>query len=116
MTNDNNLHGQGPSEPVAGGEASVDEVDIEEHALAGRGAPPPAKRYVIRIDRQKYTVTVPEMSGKDILALAGHTPTSHKLYEKLRGKKPELVPPEKVVSFREPGIERFQTIPIDPGE
>ena len=33
-----------------------------------------------------------------------------------RGGRPEPVAPDQPVSFRKPGVERFQTIPIDPGE
>lgn len=102
--------------PSPDNEPEVDEIDIEEHTKAGHAHVPLAKHYRISIDRTKYTVDVPEMTGKQILRLAGHTPESHKLFEKVRGGRPEPIAPDKVVSFRKPGIERFQTIPIDPGE
>ncbi|MBK6940903.1 MAG: multiubiquitin domain-containing protein [Planctomycetes bacterium] len=106
------------SVPNPSDEPEVDEIDLEAHARAGHPHVPraKAKRYIITIDRARYTVGVPEMTGKEILRLAGHTPESHKLFEKVRGGRPEPVAPDQVVNLRKPGVERFQTIPIDPGE
>lgn len=103
-----------PSTP--GSAHEIDEIDLEDHTKSGHLHVPLAKRYRITIDRTKYTVSVSEMSGTEILKLAGYTPQSHKLFQKLRGCRPEPVAPDEIVSFLKPGIERFQTIPIDPGE
>src|SRR5258708_21382861 len=90
-----------------------DVVDLEEYAAAGK-KPPTAKTYRIRIDKEKYVVHVPEMTGAEILALAGKTPDRFKLYQQIRGAgQPQPVKPEQVVDFTEPGIERFKTLPVD---
>lgn len=88
-------------------------VDLEEYAKAGK-APPRAKAYRIRIDKQQYVVHVPQLKGSEILALAGKTPDRFKLYQQVRGGgQPQPVKPEQVVDFTEPGIERFKTLPVD---
>ena len=108
-----------PSEPPPGDprpEDQLDLVDLEDHAREHDACAPRARRYRIRIDREKYIVEVPTMTGREILALAGHTPKSHKIYQKRRGCPPDPVGPDEVVDFRARGVERFQTIPIDPRE
>jgi len=96
-------------------EVEVDEVEIEE--LARRGERPPrAKRYVIRVDKEKYTVHSPTITGAQILALAGKTPDKFKLYQHKRGQQPALIGPTDVVDLREPGLERFTTMPKDTTE
>lgn len=74
---------------------------------------PPAGIYIIRIDRERKRVPEPDLPGIKILALVGKTPDTHKLFEKFCGGKTEFIPPDAVVSFVKPGIERFQTIPKD---
>jgi hypothetical protein len=49
-------------------------VDLEEYGRAGRPVPVDARRFRIRIDRVQYVVDVPEMTGRQILELAGKTP------------------------------------------
>jgi len=52
----------------------IEIIDIEEHSKTHGGKPPKARRYKIRVDREKFTVEVPGMKGRDILTLAGKTP------------------------------------------
>lgn len=100
---------------IEDGEVEVDEVEIE--AFAKRGEQPPrAKRYVIRVDKEKYTVSTPTIAGEQILALAGKTPDKFKLYQHKRGHQPTLIGPTDVVDLREPGVERFTTMPKDTTE
>lgn len=95
----------------------VDELDVEAFAKEKPGnKKPPAKRYRIRIDREVRVVNVPAMTGREILALVSMTPESHKLYELERGRPPRPVGPDEWVDFTRPGVERFQTIPLDPTE
>ena len=48
-------------------------IDLEEWAKEDK-KPKRAKKYVIRIDKTKYTVDVHEMTGTQILAQAGKMP------------------------------------------
>lgn len=96
-------------------EEVVDEVDVEEFVKAGRPVPR-ARRYRIRINRDRYTVAVPEMTGREILALAGLTPEKAILSQKFRGGAAQTVEPDDVVSFVSGGVERFMTVPRDSTE
>jgi Prokaryotic E2 family E/Multiubiquitin len=86
-----------------------DVVDLEAYFAAQRPVPH-GKKYRIRIDKQFYVVHVAELTGRQILELAGKTPEKFLLRQKTRGGV-EPVRPDQVVSFVAPGIERFMTIP-----
>ena len=90
-------------------------IDLEEWAKAGK-KPKPAKVYRIRIDKEKKDVSVPSMTGREILALVGKTPEKHLLSEKFHGGVVEPVKADQVVRFDRPGVERFQTLALDPTE
>lgn len=93
----------------------LEEVEVE--AYAKRGEPvPPAHRYVIRIDKETKIVTSPLLTGREILALVGKTPETHKLYEIVRGHQPKPIGPDETVDLRAPGVERFTTMPRDTTE
>lgn len=96
-------------------EQLTEEVDLEELAKSGRPVPR-ARRFRIRIDRDRYVVTAPEMTGTEILALAGKTPATHTLSQKLRGGGAKPVGATDVVSFVPAGPERFMTVPRDATE
>jgi hypothetical protein len=96
-------------------EEVLEEVDVEACAKEGRPVPR-ARRYRIRIDKQLYTVTVDHLTGAQILELAGKTPATFILSEKLHGGQAKVIEPEKVVSFLAPGVERFMTTPRDTTE
>ncbi|MBV8646335.1 multiubiquitin domain-containing protein [Paludibacterium sp.] len=86
-----------------------DVVDVEAYLAAGKPVPK-GKKYRIRIDKQLYVVAVSEMTGQQILALAGKTPDKYLLRQKIHGAV-HPVAPEQEVSFLAPGVERFMTIP-----
>lgn len=86
-----------------------DVVDLEAYFAAQRPVPR-GKKYRIRIDKQFYVVPVAELTGRQILELAGKTPETFLLRQKIRNGV-EPVRPDQVVSFVTPGIERFMTIP-----
>jgi hypothetical protein len=90
-------------------------IDLEEWAKDDK-KPKRAKKYVIRIDKTKYTVEVHEMTGTQILALAGKTPKAYQLSQKSRGGRVEVIKPEQVVEFYKHQVERFQTLALDPTE
>ena len=86
-----------------------DIVDVEEYLAAGKQVPP-GKKYRIRIDKERYVVKVEEMTGREILALAGKAPPKFLLRQKTKGGVEEIGP-DQVVSFVRAGVERFMTIP-----
>lgn len=91
-------------------------VDIEACAEHGHETPQ-AKRYRIRVDRQRYVVDRPAMTGREILVLAGKTPPERfRLDQKLRGGQARKVGYNESVSFCAPGVERFMTVPLDQHE
>lgn len=90
-------------------------IDLEEWAKEDK-KPKRAKKYVIRIDRTKYTVDVHEMAGTQILALAGKTPKEYQLSQKFRGGRVEVIAPTQTVEFYKHQVERFQTLALDPTE
>jgi hypothetical protein len=93
-------------------EEVVDIVDLEEYARAGK-APPRAKQYRIKIDTVQYVVDRPSMTGREILALAGKTPETYLLRERIHGGGTQPIEPTQVVEFTKPGVERFVTMPRD---
>jgi len=96
-------------------EEFLDEVDIEEYAKNDR-KPPKARRYVIRIDKTRYTVTVPSMTGRELLKLAGKDPARFAILQKFRGGQMKRIQLDEVVDFTAPGVERFVTNPLDQTE
>lgn len=84
-------------------------IDLEEYVAAGKQVPP-NKHYRIRIDKETKVVAVPRLSGREILALVGKTPEKFILRQRVKGS---VLPvgPDDVVSFLDPGVERFMTIP-----
>ena len=68
-------------EPIS----DLDTVDVEEFVLAGKEIPH-GKKYRIRIDKVKYMVSVPSMTGRQLLTLAGKNPPDRfRIDQKLRG-------------------------------
>ncbi len=100
-------------------QVEVDEIELEVFATqqGGKIGAPKAKKYVIRIDKTKYTVDVPTMTGRQILLLAGKTPPDHyKLTEKEHGGGAKTIGLDDVVDFQAPGVERFMTLKRDQTE
>lgn len=93
----------------------VELVVIEEFAQRGE-RPPRAKTYLVRIDKKTYHIHKPNPTGEELLEAAGKTSAGFKLYQIFRGRQPEPVAPNQQVDLRAHGIERFTTVPKDPGE
>lgn len=101
--------------PVAEDEI-IDELDLEEWGKSGL-KPPKARRYRIRIDKEHYIVEVPEMTGRQLLVLAGKTPPDRfTISQKLRGGQTATIPADGIANFTQPGVERFMTLPLDQTE
>jgi len=96
----------------------AEEIELEEFAQKNHGHPvPKARRYVIRVDKVKYTVHTHSMTGQQILELAGKAPASdYKLTQMLHGGAAETIKLEACVDFTAPGIERFMTMKLDQSE
>ena len=99
-------------------EVEVDEIEIETFAQKGeKDRAPKAKRYIIRVDKTKFTVEVASMTGREILTLAGKTPPDqYKLTQKMHGGAAKTIGLDDIVDFREPGVERFMTLKRDQTE
>lgn len=95
-------------------EELIDEVDIEEYGKAGKDVPP-ARGYRIRIDREQKVVNKAEVTGREILGLVNKTPEKYLLSQRVRGQVKEIAADDPV-NLREPGVERFMTLPRDPKE
>lgn len=90
-------------------------IDLEEWVKAKK-KPCKAKRYRIRIDKEKFVVTVHEMTGKEILGLVGKAPDKYLLSQKFHGGRVEPIAPDQIVEFHRCEVERFQTLAKDPTE
>lgn len=88
---------------------SPDLVDVEEYAKASRDVPN-ARQYQIRVDRERYVVDHPILTGRQILALAGKTPELYLLHQRLRGGVTHTVGADDKVDLRGRGPERFMTM------
>lgn len=94
---------------------AIEVIDLEEHARSGR-KPPRAHRYRIRIDKEYKEVEAPGLTGRQILHLVGKTPERYLLSQKFHGGRVEPIEADRYVDFTTHGIERFQTLALDPTE
>lgn len=96
------------------GDDLLDQVDIEEHAKAGKPVPE-AKHYRIRIDRELKVVDAPVVTGRFVLSLVDKTPEQYLLTLRQHGQVNEVLPDQEV-DLRAQGVERFMTLRRDPQE
>jgi hypothetical protein len=94
----------------------IDPVDLE--ALAKAGTPPPQHGpYRIRIDKERYVVQEPYPTGRELLELHGKKPVeNYQIFQKLRGGEMERIGLDEKADLTRPGVERFNTLPIDQTE
>lgn len=102
-------------ESIVENEELIEEIEIEVFVREGKEIPH-ARRYRIRVDRHQYVVHSHTITGREILALAGKTPETYKLYQHKKGHQPEQIAPEHVVDLRADRVERFTTMPKDTTE
>ena len=86
-----------------------DAIDIEECGRHER-RPPRVRKYRIKVDGEKHIIESPEITGRDILALASKSPDEWLLNQKLHGGRRERIGPGGLVDLARPGIERFETV------
>lgn len=65
--------------------------------------------YKIKIDTEYFEVDKPEITGEELLRLAGKTTATHRIFALKESEDPE-VKPKEIVDLREFGIEKFKTI------
>jgi hypothetical protein len=94
----------------------IEIVEIEEHAKTHGTEAPHARHYAFRVDKNRIVVDTPIITGREILAKDGKTPAAFKLYQHKRQHQPIMIAPDTVVNLREPGVERFTTMPKDTTE
>ena len=93
----------------------LDVIDVEEHFKAGKPLPP-AKRYRIKIDKEYYIVDSQEMTGRQLLTLAGKIPVESFIVQQKKGKQVTRIELDERVNFVERGIERFMTLAKEANE
>lgn len=74
------------------------------------------KEHSIRIDKTNYKVEENQLTGAQLLGLAGKEPSRFQLIQRFPGGRAEPIALEQVVSICEPGVERFVTLPLDQTE
>lgn len=80
----------------------------------GAGKP---RVFKIQIDKHSFELRNPTPTGRDLLVLAGKTPPEQfAIYQKVPGNQPIRIPLDVTVDLREPGVERFVTLPLDQTE
>lgn len=87
------------------------EVDVEELVKQGKRVPR-AKRYRIRIDKERFVVTTPFITKAELLSLVGKTADKWRIHQKLRGGQMDEVTDSEKVDLRERGVERFVTMEL----
>ena len=91
-------------------------IDIEIYVKENREIPR-GHHYLIMVDRLKYKVEKECLSGREILKLAGKIPSERfQLNQRYKGGKVVKIGYDQEVSFIEPGVEKFMTIPLDQTE
>ena len=97
-------------------ESLVEIAEIEEFGKKNQ-KPPKAKKYQIRIDKEKYIVEVYQMTGRGLLELAKKMPTErYTISQKLHGGQVKEIGLDEITDFTTPGVERFMTLPLDQTE
>lgn len=85
-------------------------IDLAEYAKAKKN-PPKGAKYKFQVKNKVYEVDVESMAGREICEMAGLVPPeNYKLDMKIHGGIYKEVTLEQVVSFLEPGIEKFTYI------
>lgn len=96
-------------------ETEVDIADIEDYT-ARKKPLPLAKLYGLRIDGRRFEVATRLISGRDILVLAAKSPPERfQLDKRVRGKFVQVGLTE-VIDLGEPGLEVFESFPLDERE
>lgn len=75
------------------------------------------ERFRLRIDKGNYETDRPLETGRQLLALAGKTPPEqYQVFRKMKGGELVEIGLDETVDLRDPGVERFVTLPLDQTE
>ncbi|MEH7248738.1 multiubiquitin domain-containing protein [Neobacillus niacini] len=98
------------------GNQQNDVIDLEEYAKQGKEPPKTGVVYKFRVGKVFGESNTALVTGSEILEKVGLNPNQNKLYQKLQGGKREPIEKNESVDLSKPGIERFETIPLDATE
>ena len=91
------------------------EHEKPESAVPDQPAKP--KVYKVQIDKTQYDVPEPMPTGRELLIISSKQPPEQfAIYLKLPGQQPKRIGLDEKVDLREPGVERFVTLPLDQTE
>ena len=89
----------------------------EQPESASHAQPAKPRIYKVLIDKTLYDVPDPTPTGRELLVIAGKLPPDQfAIYLKLPGQQPKRIGLDEKVDLREPGVERFVTLPLDQTE
>jgi len=91
-------------------------INVEEYAKEGKNPPKEKVVYRFRVGKTYAESEERWITGKNILIKVGLEPSQHRLYQKLNGGQRLPIAVEQEVDLASPGLERFETIPLDPTE
>jgi len=91
-------------------------IYLEEYVRLGK-QPPLSRGYRIRINGDPFVVHEPEITGRQILTLAGLLPVeNYTLRVKIVGEKRRKVELDEKINLRHHGVEKFKALPRDQTE
>ncbi|WP_017754958.1 multiubiquitin domain-containing protein [Calidifontibacillus oryziterrae] len=91
-------------------------IDLEEYAKQRKNPPKEGVVYRFRVGKVFGESNIALVTGSEILEKVGLNPNQNKLYQKLHGGSREPIGINETVDLSKPGIERFETIPLDATE
>ena len=89
----------------------IEVVNLEEYSCSDRPIPQKVKYFAIKVDQEEILVQSP-IQASDILLAASLDPEDYRLKQKFKGEKNVELDPDQLIDLREPGIERFKSIPM----
>lgn len=87
-------------------------IEVEIYAREGKEVPK-KKKYKIRVDKEKFTISNETISGLEILSLVHKQSESFYIYQHFHKGQTKLIKPEDIVDLTAPGVERFSTMKIE---
>ena len=73
--------------------------------------------YKIQIDKEVIETNNPTPTGRDLLISANkNPPEQYGIYLKVKGSQPKRIGLDATIDLREPGVEKFVTLPLDQTE
>jgi hypothetical protein len=98
------------------GGREIIEVDVEKCAREGR-SPPHADRYRVKIDHAYHVLDRRYVTARELLDLAGKKPAEkYELEKRMSGGNYVALELDQRVDLGEPGIEVFESFPLDETE